>query len=74
MARLHPQGAEGLLSRRSARFRDLGLDGRRFREDELLDLLAQEPKLLRRPLLTDGRHLVVGYDARALEGAFGAGA
>ncbi len=74
MAALHPRGAEGLLSRRGTRFRELGLDRRGFREDELLDLLAQEPKLLRRPLITDGRHLVVGYDEQALEGAFGAGA
>lgn len=29
-------------------------------DSELLDLLAQEPKLLRRPIIWDGEHAVVG--------------
>jgi arsenate reductase-like glutaredoxin family protein len=71
MARLHPQGAAGLLSRRSARFRALGLEGRALGEEETLELLAREPRLLRRPLLLRGDRLVVGYDEQALRGLAG---
>jgi arsenate reductase-like glutaredoxin family protein len=70
MARLHPEGLRGLLSRRSARARALGVDPGALGEAELLELLAREPGLLRRPLLTDGRRLVVGYDPDELGAAF----
>ncbi len=66
MAALHPDGPAGLLSTRSVRYRELGLAGRRWTEAELLDLLDGEPGLLRRPLVTDGRHLVVGFDRAGL--------
>jgi Spx/MgsR family transcriptional regulator len=71
MAALHPEGAAGLLSRRSTRFRELGLGERPLRPEELLDLLAREPRLLRRPLITDGRRLVVGFDQQALQALLG---
>ena len=67
MAALHAGGAAGLCSSRSVRFRELNLAGREFTDAEWLDLLASEPKLLRRPLITDGRRLVVGFDRRGLE-------
>jgi hypothetical protein len=73
MAALHPEGAQALLSRRSTRYRELGLEGTAFDEGELLDLLAREPKLLRRPLISDGRRLVVGFDQKALEALEGGG-
>lgn len=104
MAALHPQGAEGLVSVRSARYRSLALGvaptiapqtlrgtsarGRADNgvapdeagwlvepglaaADQWLDLLAAEPKMLRRPLITDGTHLVVGWNEAALRAAFG---
>jgi arsenate reductase-like glutaredoxin family protein len=71
LAALHPQGAEGLLSRRSARWQELAAEERPLGADALLDLLAREPALLKRPLITDGAHLVVGYDEAALARAFG---
>lgn len=70
MAALLPGGARDLLSTRSRRYRELkeevaGLDG-----ETLLALLAREPQLLRRPLITDGGRCVVGYDAGALAAMF----
>jgi regulatory protein spx len=55
-----PGGARDLLATRSRRFRELGLDADRLTDDELLDLLAREPRLLRRPILWDGRRAAVG--------------
>lgn len=66
-----PGGAQTLLSRRSRRFRELGLEGREPTEDELLDLLAGEPRLLRRPIIVDGQRVIVGFDRAALQAAFG---
>ena len=65
-----PGGVQDLLSKRSIRFRELGLAGRTFTDDELLHLLASEPKLLRRPILVDGERAVVGASQADLE-AFG---
>ena len=66
MAALHPEGAHGLLSTRSVRYRELGLGGRTLRDEELLDLLAADPRLLRRPLILGDGRLVVGFDPAAL--------
>ncbi len=67
LASMHPHGARAFLSQRSVRFRELGLAGREFAEEELLDLLAREPNLLRRPIISDGSSVVVGYDRPALQ-------
>ena len=63
-----PGGATDLLSRRSTRYRELGLDPSREPAGEaLLDLLAREPKLLRRPIISDGHQVVVGFDRPSIE-------
>lgn len=64
---MHPDGARAFLSSRSIRFRELGLAEREFAEEELLDLLAKEPHLLRRPIIHNSRSVVVGYDRLALQ-------
>jgi arsenate reductase-like glutaredoxin family protein len=63
-----PGGATDLLSPRSTRYRELGLAGRHLPETELLDLLAAEPRLLRRPILVVGQRVVVGANRTALAG------
>jgi Spx/MgsR family transcriptional regulator len=55
-----PGGVRSLLSTRSTRYRELKLDWDRLSDEQLLDLLAKEPKLLRRPIIWDGVHAVVG--------------
>lgn len=54
-------GVEALLDRTSRRFADLGLGAARLSEQRWLDMLAQEPGLLRFPLVRSGRLLTVGY-------------
>ncbi len=61
-----PGGCGALVSPRSVRWRELGLDLGMLAEPELLDLLSREPRILRRPLVTDGRRTVVGWDPGSL--------
>lgn len=66
LARLAPGGVRGLLSLRSPQVKALGLDGRRkVSDEELVELMVKEPRLLRRPLLHDGRRLLIGFDKDA---------
>ena len=65
LAGLVPDGVRGLLSIRAPQVKALGLDRRQVCDDELITLMAREPRLLRRPLLQDGRRLVVGFSADA---------
>lgn len=61
-----------MLSKRSTAYRTLGLAGRSPSEDELLDLMIEDPTLLRRPLVLapDGGS-VVGFRADALRDLIG---
>ncbi|MBX6341414.1 MAG: Spx/MgsR family RNA polymerase-binding regulatory protein [Thermomicrobiaceae bacterium] len=56
-----------VLSTRSRAYRELGLAERELSDEELLDLMAREPTLLRRPLIVSERGVVVGFDRRRLE-------
>jgi Spx/MgsR family transcriptional regulator len=69
LAALVPEGVRGLLSLRSPQVKALGLDRRQVSDAELIALMVKEPRLLRRPLLHDGRRLVVGFKADAYAGA-----
>jgi arsenate reductase (glutaredoxin) len=53
-------GAEALVDRASRRFDDLGLSAARLSEDRWLDRLAQEPLLLRMPLVRWQQRLTIG--------------
>lgn len=66
MAALAPGGIRDLVSAKSARYKELGLADQQLSDQEWLELLAHEPKLLRRPLLFDDVKLVIGYDERKL--------
>jgi arsenate reductase-like glutaredoxin family protein len=68
LATLVPGGARGLLSIRSPQVKALGLDRRQVSDDQLIALMAKEPRLLRRPLLHHGRRLIIGFDRNAFAG------
>jgi arsenate reductase len=53
-------GVEALLDRDGRRFADLGLQAAQYSEQRWLDRLAQEPLLLRMPLVRWGQKLTVG--------------
>lgn len=65
IAKLLPGGAKDLISTRSRRFRDLKPDLDAMDEDAVIQLAAQEPMMLRRPIITDGQRAIVGFDAEA---------
>ena len=60
-----------LFSRKSRAVKKLGLDVDALSDDEKLDLMTQEPALLKRPIVVGGSAPVLGYNVEALEGAVG---
>ncbi len=59
--------AHDVLSTRAGKYREFGLDQREVSEDELLQLMTDEPTLLRRPLVKRGSRSVVGFNQSELE-------
>jgi arsenate reductase (glutaredoxin) len=53
-------GVEAVLDRDSKRFQELGLGAAHYSEAAWLDRLAEEPMLLRMPLVRCGKVLTVG--------------
>jgi arsenate reductase-like glutaredoxin family protein len=53
-------GVERLLDRDSRRFAELGLGPARYGDERWLEILADEPLLLRMPLVRSGNLLTVG--------------
>jgi Spx/MgsR family transcriptional regulator len=62
-----PGGARDILSTRSRKYKELGLAGQELSDEALIELLAQEPGLWRRPIVIRGDQVVVGYDQKGLE-------
>ncbi|TYS14308.1 Spx/MgsR family RNA polymerase-binding regulatory protein [Rossellomorea vietnamensis] len=59
-------GVDEILATRSQKYKALGVEIEDLSLSEVVKLISEEPKLLRRPLLTDGKKLVVGYDPEGL--------
>jgi arsenate reductase-like glutaredoxin family protein len=55
-------GVEKLIDRESRRFADLGLRTALYGEDRWLDILADEPLILRQPLVRLQHKLTIGLD------------
>lgn len=60
-----------VFSWRSPSARKLGLDKDAATDDELIRLMLEEPRLIRRPLIQVEGRLVVGTDKKAMAEAFG---
>jgi len=54
-------GAENLFSRRSVKYRELGLRDKTLSEDEMLDLMTGEYTFLKRPILVINNEAVAGF-------------
>ncbi|TDQ41680.1 Spx/MgsR family RNA polymerase-binding regulatory protein [Aureibacillus halotolerans] len=63
---LTTEGIDEILATRSQTFKQLKIDVNELTFTEMVELLTREPKLLRRPIITDGTKLVVGYNPSAL--------
>ena len=62
-------GTENLFARRSPSLKKLGLADKELSDDEMVNLMLQEPKLVRRPLIKVGNKLMVGAGKAAVEAA-----
>lgn len=52
---------QALFSHRSPSVKALGLQDRELSDEELVSYMLQEPRLIRRPLVTAGEAIAVGY-------------
>jgi len=62
-------GTENIFARRSPSLKKLGLADKELSDDEMVKLMLEEPKLVRRPLLKVGDRLMVGGSSAAMEAA-----
>ena len=62
-------GTENIFARRSPSLKKLGLVDKELSDDEMVNLMLQEPKLVRRPLIKVGGKLMVGGGTAAVEAA-----
>jgi arsenate reductase-like glutaredoxin family protein len=62
--------ASEIFSWRSPSVKKMGLDKNSLVEDDLIRLMLEEPRLVRRPLIRVGGKLVVGTDKRAMAEVF----
>jgi Spx/MgsR family transcriptional regulator len=65
---LTTEGLDELLATRGETYKKLGIEVEDLPLSEVVKLLISEPKLLRRPILTDGKKLIVGFNPDALKG------
>ena len=59
---LTDEGTEEIISYRSQAYKSLEQDINKLSMSELLDLLIEEPSLIRRPIIMDDRRLQIGYN------------
>ena len=62
-------GTENIFARRSPSLKKLSLVDKELSDDEMINLMLQEPKLVRRPLIKVGGKLMVGGGTAAIEAA-----
>lgn len=61
---------QDVFSWNSPSFKRLGLKREDLGDDQLISMMLEEPRLIRRPLTSVGSTLIVGSDRSALEQAF----
>jgi arsenate reductase-like glutaredoxin family protein len=59
--------AEEMFSLRSPAFKALGMARESLSEDQLIDLMLKEPRLIRRPIVKVGKTAYFGADSKMLE-------
>ena len=61
----------GVLSTRSKAYTERRLAGMSLTDTQLLDLMVDEPTLLRRPIIIGGGKSIVGFNAAAIDDLIG---
>ena len=59
------------VNAKSPAFKAMGLKGKTLSADEALKLMAQEPNLIKRPLVIAGKTIIAGFDRDRLREALG---
>lgn len=67
MIKLTSDGIDEILSKRGQTFKQLNMNIDDMKLSELLDLLHEEPRLLRRPLLLKDSKLIIGFNREEFE-------
>lgn len=65
-------GIENIFSRRSNKYRELGLKDKPLSDEEMLDLMADEYTFLKRPILVAGDTLIAGFFEKEYDSFFAA--
>ena len=68
MELLQGKSATQMFNFRSPSFKKLGLDREKLSDNELIDLMLQEPRLVRRPVVRIGNDVYFSADKSVLEG------
>ena len=63
---LKEKPASEMFSFRSPRFKALGLSQEKLADQDLVDLMLQEPRLIRRPVVRIGKKVYFGADSKML--------
>jgi arsenate reductase (glutaredoxin) len=61
------QGVLPFVNTKGTRYRELGLKDQSLSEEEWMDLLSKDGKLLKRPVLVTDEEIVVGFDKAAYD-------
>ena len=67
---LNGRDPDFIFSWKSPSFKKLGLDRSNLTSDDLISLMIDEARLIKRPLIQIGNTLIVGADWKALDSAF----
>lgn len=62
-------GVSRIFASRSPSLKKMGLGAEDLSETDMLDLMLKEPRLVRRPLVRLGEHLLVGANLKAVQAA-----
>ena len=68
MELLQGKPATEMFNFRSPSFKKLGLDREKLSDNELIDLMLEEPRLVRRPVVRIGNDVYFSADKSVLEG------
>jgi arsenate reductase len=60
-------GLDAVLSKRSPTYKEMNLGARKLSKSEAIDLMLQDPNLMRRPLLLVKGKAILGYDPEQYE-------
>jgi arsenate reductase (glutaredoxin) len=58
---------QSFLNPRSPRYRELGLEDRALTKDEAIDLVLEDPNLMKRPLVLKGKKHLFGWNPEEYE-------